>query len=266
MVRLVFRPYTQIRRSICTSEPLRASTRVSSGFALFRHSSPSFGSHQTCSTHPLLMQRAADAAKSHHSPSLRTGVFHPNTRMFGGLLGPCFKTGPVVSLLVRSLQGLQRGYGTRGHRPPHLLDLAKTTTDWPPYHCCLAQQLQTPAKTQSASLLTISRSFHSLFKVLFIFPSRYLFAIGLSPVFSLRWYLPPTLVCIPKQTDSAQRLALAYTQSNTGLSPSVMPCSKELVLPLQRKRCLKLQFACQRHEIPKLSCSRFTRRYWGNPG
>ncbi|PKX99733.1 hypothetical protein P168DRAFT_121286 [Aspergillus campestris IBT 28561] len=46
MVRLVFRPYTQIRRSICTSEPLRASTRVSSGFALFRHSSPSFGSPQ----------------------------------------------------------------------------------------------------------------------------------------------------------------------------------------------------------------------------
>src|ERR1700735_5764832 len=46
MVRLVFRPYTQIRRSICTSEPLRASTRVSSGFTLFRHSSPSFGSQQ----------------------------------------------------------------------------------------------------------------------------------------------------------------------------------------------------------------------------
>ena|SRR5262245_4507042 len=49
MVRLVFRPYTQIRRSICTSEPLRASTRVSSGFALFRHSSPSFGSQRQCS-------------------------------------------------------------------------------------------------------------------------------------------------------------------------------------------------------------------------
>jgi len=56
MVRLVFRPYTQIwrsictseslRRSICTSESLRASTRVSSGFTLFRHSSPSFGSQQ----------------------------------------------------------------------------------------------------------------------------------------------------------------------------------------------------------------------------
>ena len=49
MVRLVFRPYTQVRRTICTSVSLRASTRVSSGFALLRHSSPSFGSQQVCS-------------------------------------------------------------------------------------------------------------------------------------------------------------------------------------------------------------------------
>jgi hypothetical protein len=49
MVRLVFRPYTQVRRSICTLESLRASTRVSPGFALLRHSSPSFGSQHVCS-------------------------------------------------------------------------------------------------------------------------------------------------------------------------------------------------------------------------
>lgn len=49
MVRLVFRPYTQVRRTICTSVSLRASTRVSSGFASLRHSSPSFGSRQVCS-------------------------------------------------------------------------------------------------------------------------------------------------------------------------------------------------------------------------
>ncbi|KAK7313300.1 hypothetical protein VNO77_37987 [Canavalia gladiata] len=48
-VRLVFRPYTQVRRTICTSVSLRASTRVSSGFAPLRHSSPSFGSRQVCS-------------------------------------------------------------------------------------------------------------------------------------------------------------------------------------------------------------------------
>ena len=51
-----------------------------------------------------------------------------------------------------------------------------------------------------------SKRFHvllnSLFKVLFNFPSRYLFAIGLVPVFSLRWGLPPALGCIPKQPDS----------------------------------------------------------------
>ena len=44
--------------------------------------------------------------------------------------------------------------------------------------------------------------FDSLFKVLFIFPSRYLFAIGLSPIFSLGQNLPPDWGCIPKQPDS----------------------------------------------------------------
>ena len=49
MIRLVFRPYTWIWRSVCTSESLRASTRVSPGFTLFRHSSSSFGSQHICS-------------------------------------------------------------------------------------------------------------------------------------------------------------------------------------------------------------------------
>ena len=53
-----------------------------------------------------------------------------------------------------------------------------------------------------------SKRFHvllnSLFKVLFNFPSRYLSAIGLVSVFSLRWSLPPTLGCILKQPDSGE--------------------------------------------------------------
>ena len=53
-----------------------------------------------------------------------------------------------------------------------------------------------------------SKRFHvllnSLFKVLFNFPSRYLSAIGLVSVFSLRWSLPPALGCIPKQPDSKE--------------------------------------------------------------
>ena len=46
---------------------------------------------------------------------------------------------------------------------------------------------------------------NSLFKVLFIFPSRYLFAIGLMRVFSFRWDLPPTWSCTRKQLDSERR-------------------------------------------------------------
>ena len=49
MVRLVFRPYTQIKREIYTLPSLQASTRVSPGFTLFRHRSPYFGSQQICS-------------------------------------------------------------------------------------------------------------------------------------------------------------------------------------------------------------------------
>ena len=42
-----------------------------------------------------------------------------------------------------------------------------------------------------ASLSTISRTFNSLFKVLFTFRSRYLFTIGLPVIFSFRRDVPP---------------------------------------------------------------------------
>jgi hypothetical protein len=60
----------------------------------------------------------------------------------------------------------------------------------------------TPLPKTSSS--TISGTLTSLFKVLFIFPSRYLFAIGLSHVFSFGWNLPPSWSCIPKQLDSSE--------------------------------------------------------------
>ena len=42
-VRLVFRPHTTVARSICTSESLRASTGVSTGFTPLKYRSPPFG-------------------------------------------------------------------------------------------------------------------------------------------------------------------------------------------------------------------------------
>jgi hypothetical protein len=86
--------------------------------------------------------------------------------------------------------------------------------------------------------------FDSLFKVLFIFPSQYLFAIGLLPLFSLRWNIPPTLGCSPKQPDSMSWPTLSNRhQAHTGLSPSLVSCSKELCpTPVTQSSLFKLQF------------------------
>ena len=59
-------------------------------------------------------------------------------------------------------------------------------------------------KSNRFNLATDSRSLNSLLKVLFNFPSRYLFNIGLVVLFSLRWSLPPAWGCTLKQPDSRE--------------------------------------------------------------
>ena len=84
----------------------------------------------------------------------------------------------------------------------------------------------------SASLSTVSRTFNSLFKVLCIFPSRYLFAIGLVSIFSFGWSIPPTLGCTLKQPDSMKGYRIGWDrQPRTGLSPSVAAFSKAFRSP-----------------------------------
>ena len=68
--------------------------------------------------------------------------------------------------------------------------------------------------SQSLPFQQFQALFNSLFKVLSIFPSRYLFAIGLSPVFSFRWNLPPILSCSPKQLDSSKAHRTSRTPSH----------------------------------------------------
>ena len=53
-------------------------------------------------------------------------------------------------------------------------------------HHISTQQSHQETLVPFASLSAISGTFNSLFKVLFIFPSWYLFAIGFEPIFSLR--------------------------------------------------------------------------------
>lgn len=101
---------------------------------------------------------------------------------------------PVVALYPRKVHSPKTAerraglYGSLSQRPPSENG-----------------QVEFPGSTLRIHPFT-SKQFHvllnSLFKVLFNFPSRYLSAIGLVSVFSLRWSLPPTLGCILKQPDS----------------------------------------------------------------
>lgn len=99
----------------------------------------------------------------------------------------------------RRLRGRIEGPGLGRRRNPHRsaprVDLR---TGSPPFHV-RPGRIAGPHPLPSRQFQAL---FDSLFKVLFIFPSRYLFAIGLPPVFSLGRNLPPDWGCIPKQPDS----------------------------------------------------------------
>ena len=123
MVPLVFRPYTQIRRTICTSVSLRASTRVSPGFALPRHSSPSFGSQQVCSHSDLLPKLVAGRRLSCVDTHFHY-AYRVTTRTLAhvyGLLGPCFKTGQEAP--CRSTPRESRLEGTTWRTGPSQLSI-----------------------------------------------------------------------------------------------------------------------------------------------
>ncbi len=117
-------------------------------------------------------------------------------------------------------------------------------TPRPPSH-----QPESPPSTSRAPAFTIGQ-FHvllnSLFKVLFNFPSRYLFAIGLGVIFSLTWSLPRTLSCTPKQLDSREKPA---QQANgfTGLSPSAGRGPSQGVLELVGS----LREGSPKHHMPR---------------
>ncbi|KAJ4699825.1 putative Transmembrane protein [Melia azedarach] len=150
------------------------------------------------------------------------GFTGPLTRTHVRLLGPCFKTGRMGSPLADAGSAQVRKARPEGRALP--ATIAATTSPrayrrpglGPP-----RQSASVRAPSRSADRLSpfhirpgriagphplpsrqFQALFDSLFKVLFIFPSRYLFAIGLSPVFSLGRNLPPDLGCIPKQPDS----------------------------------------------------------------
>ena len=156
----------------------------------------------------------ADGARcrSHLSLSLRlVGLRCPPTRALARLLGPCFKTGRwtsfsgcyVAAVLHEQRSTSARAPATRGDTAPGS-SATRAGTSKRPGRLPPPRVGITRAQHARPSLPTVQfhALFHSLASGLFIVPSRYFFAIGLPPVFSLRWGLPPNWGCIPKQPDS----------------------------------------------------------------
>src|SRR3569833_1837062 len=102
MVRLVFRPYTQVRNVFCLFVFLRASTRVSSGFILLRHSSPSFGFQQVRSysnlSQKLMVGRWCRLTPSHQSGYLRFMGLPPTSSRTCCTPWSVYQAGPVGDL------------------------------------------------------------------------------------------------------------------------------------------------------------------------
>ena len=133
MVRLVFRPYIQVWRTICTSVSLRASTRVSPGLTLLRYSSPSFGSQQVRS-------------HSNTFPEINVGLWCASSKCCVSIciqeydLFTCvrvwtpwsvFQDGPSDALLVNPVRYTSLWYVVRLVWPSSLIALTSryTTTD-----------------------------------------------------------------------------------------------------------------------------------------
>ena len=108
--------------------------------------------------------------------------------------------------------------------------------------------------------------FNSLFKVLCIFPSRYLFAIGVPLIFSLWWSIPPVRTAIPSNSTLPQPGTNQQPQSTDRSFTLIAALFQETWLrELAKPGCIDHNSMPQATPILNLGSSRFSRPYWGNP-
>ena len=144
-------------------------------------------------------------------------VCHPSTRMHVRLLGPCFKTGQREALRPSHCRSTDLG---KSKKEIHSQTLTRSFLlkkilfkDKPTGNCYQRKHHSGDLSGHypGVTLYFPSRDpqrfqvlFNSLFKVLCIFPSRYLCTIGFQRIFSLRRNLPPDSSCNPKQLNSLE--------------------------------------------------------------
>lgn len=241
-------------RTICTSVSLRASTRVSSGFAPLRHSSPSFGSRQACShSNPSqkikVGRRCTRKGIPHISFLAPYGFNRPLTRTHVRLLGPCFKTGRMGSpqAVTRSTQmpkhaetaraafhdrvdDVSTGISTaralaaaairNGPRPESIGGPAcdRSTSD----RGASPAPIRFPPDNFKHSLTLFSKSFSS-------FPRGTCLLSVSRPYLALDGIYRPIGAAFPNNPTRRQRLVVRQGPGTTGLSPSLAPPSRGLV-------------------------------------
>uniref|UniRef100_A0A6N2N888 Senescence-associated protein n=1 Tax=Salix viminalis TaxID=40686 RepID=A0A6N2N888_SALVM len=216
-----------------------------------RHSSPSFGSRQACShSNPSQKIKVGRRCNPRGIPPVSFlapyGFTRPLTRTHVRLLGPCFKTGRMgatgrcperacagarrdgARCSPRSQRRISTAFQRPGLRPPprsaSVHAPSRSADRLSPFHI-RPGRIAGPHPLPSRQFQAL---FDSLFKVLFIFPSRYLFAIGLSPIFSLGRNLRPIGAAFPNNPTRRQRLVVRQGPVTTGLSPSPAPPSRGL--------------------------------------
>ena len=219
MVRLVFRPYTQVRRSICTLEPLRTSTRVSPGFVLLRHSSPSFGSQHMCSNSNLFPEGAwsVGSAVTLLPQHIRAFTFISRSGVYPKHLHTCqtpwsvFQDGLIQSILGRSFIRTTVGTTTNDNSSFPRKQRSLPTLVYKYTRNTLLCICFFSAISGTLSLFFQS-SFHLSLTVLVCY--RSLFHIQLQMEFTTHQS------CIPKQLDSSKTQNSQEHLVQTGLSPS----------------------------------------------
>ena len=167
----------------------------------------------------------SNRARSYNRQKRRT-PYHPTFSKPGQLRPKLILTYPTAQILDTPAARTDSGYPKASHRQPQ--QLAR--------HESMLPNITSPKRF---SFNDFRHCFNSLFKVLFIFPSRYLFAIGLSQIFSFRCTLPPTSRFNPKKHYSSNiRRNAADSVQQTGFSPSPTPCSKGLMHRPHANACL----------------------------
>ena len=159
--------------------------------------------------------------------SFRAREFTPNTCTHVRLLGPCFKTGWYKAFWEGP------SFARRWALLPTIIAHSRANKEAYLHSCTSTLAIHCFA---SVSFQQFQVLFHSFFKVLFIFPSRYLFAIGLSSIFSFRWNLPPIRAAFPNNSTLRRHRIVKNIWYRRGYHPprQAFPdhFTKHLFLPL----------------------------------